>query len=98
MATTDSPPARYRIAEVARRAWDSSTSTGAGVSTAVRPRTLAPIQGIRLRDGTWVGVGPNWMQQPALAMKVEFIEQGLHNHWEHVSDELSFAERNEGEE
>ncbi len=42
----------------------------------VAPRTPAPIQGLLLRDGTWTAEGPNFMDQPALAMNVEFLEKG----------------------
>jgi hypothetical protein len=38
--------------------------------------TPAPIQGIRLRDGTWTATGPNAMPLPARKMAVTILEQG----------------------
>jgi hypothetical protein len=38
--------------------------------------TPSPIQGIRLRDGTWSATGPNLMSRPARAMRVEWLERG----------------------
>ncbi len=39
-------------------------------------QTPAPIQGLRFRDGTWTAVGPNYMDRPARAMQVEWLERG----------------------
>jgi hypothetical protein len=40
--------------------------------------TAAPLQGLRLRDGSWTALGPNSLRAKALAstMKVEFLERG----------------------
>ena len=44
-----------------------------------RVHALAPIQGIRLRDGTWTALGPNALVALALQLtdaKVELLEIG----------------------
>jgi len=40
------------------------------------PKTLAPIQGIRYRDGKWTATGPNYLSKAAKTMQVSFLEQG----------------------
>ena len=42
------------------------------------PGILAPVQGVRLRDGTWTANGPNVLHATALCsgMNVEFLERG----------------------
>lgn len=42
-------------------------------------RLLAPVQGVRLADGTWTATGPNYLTvntTNALAMAVRFVEHG----------------------
>jgi len=39
-------------------------------------KTLAPIQGIRYRDGTWTATGPNYLSRAARTMDVRLLEQG----------------------
>lgn len=39
-------------------------------------RTPCPIQGVRLRDGTWTATGPNVMSRRALDMHVAWLERG----------------------
>jgi hypothetical protein len=43
---------------------------------AIGTNTLAPVQGIRLRDGTWTAAGPNTLSMTAKAMTVRFLENG----------------------
>ncbi|MHB9134186.1 MAG: glycosyl hydrolase family 28-related protein [Armatimonadota bacterium] len=45
---------------------------------AIVTKTLAPVQGVQLRDGRWTANGPNLLQAKGLcsAMKVEFLERG----------------------
>ncbi len=38
--------------------------------------TPAPIQGLRLRDGTWTALGMNTMHRNARQMRTEFLERG----------------------
>lgn len=44
----------------------------------IRPTTLAPVQGVQLRDGRWTANGPNLLYAKGLiaAMKVEFVARG----------------------
>jgi hypothetical protein len=38
--------------------------------------TPAPLQGVRLADGTWTGLGPNRLDRAATAMTVTVLERG----------------------
>jgi hypothetical protein len=44
----------------------------------ITPKNLAPVQGIRLRDGRWTANGPNLLSADPLCsgMKVEFLARG----------------------
>jgi hypothetical protein len=44
----------------------------------IKPKNLAPVQGIRLRDGRWTANGPNLLSADPLCagMKVEFLARG----------------------
>lgn len=44
----------------------------------ITPNNLAPVQGVRLRDGRWTANGPNLLSAEPLcqAMKVEFLARG----------------------
>src|SRR5262249_24437175 len=40
------------------------------------PYTLAPIQGLRYRDGPWTATGPNYLSPSAKRMSIRFHESG----------------------
>ena len=56
---------------------DEDPTSKAGETPAVR-NVLAPIQGLRLRDGTWTANGPNALHIPGKVKKivVRFLERG----------------------
>jgi hypothetical protein len=67
--------------EAIREAKDGPVLAAAPLLEVSAPRVhaLAPIQGVRLRDGTWSGLGPNLLAARALKLldaSVEMVEAG----------------------